>query len=799
MIRKNHRLLVTLLLTITAFSLSSIIFEWEWILRTQRNLPEDHATDKNDIMRDHHSSTSHDVHGAAKLNETYDMIDVNRTVFSDKRSGPKPKFIIKLLAYSRTLSAYRALKFLKEAYYDGDKVDLEVYVDHSPEVNSTLNAPCPAGYDPDYFQVDSSESLEIEKICQNWYPKLTTPEGGPLSKLNRSGYSNIYPQHLRDSAKKSHALLAYLTTFEWPYGRKTIHFRSVNVGLKNQWIEGWFPSSEHEFAYFVEDDVVVSKFYYRYLKKAVHTYYYDTSYSDSRIFGISTQKQAAGVCTDRDNRQVTINLSTEGRPYLFQSIGTWGQLLFPKHWIEFRLWYDQVRLDPSFDPLVAGTPHGSLRTNEWYLMGGEKLFTPYFIRFLQKKKWFSLYVNFPSKKYLSASHQEQGVSYGRTMGMNSGLVLNNTEISWPFPVVSSLIVLDTCAMPIKLGEVLRLPSTPDEISASADLHKFLKDNLYASKITWFIHGPDNPELFPIYLNAICNLESKNVENFIFVVGNEELARKLQERSAPVIIVPNMPQYNMTANEDVKEDFKFDGSPLIKQAAEGHDGFIVDSTKSFKRFYGKHNQRLAFNGEEQMRNAASYRSKIFYAVDLVANCSLHAGYNVIISSVLTTILDVSLFNLFSPNTEVMMPKKEDFPSIEPTDWVYIKSWSRTIRVFNQTLNATDNYIPVVARWRNGEIPKFFVISYFNTKAAITLRAVLKKQSAIRSYAMFYDYDCCMEWHNGTSVSVRSTLDQYYQLMYRSGLFSLDLRDMSCNRIGFHTPKLRNDIETAASAF
>lgn len=42
--------------------------------------------------------------------------------------------------------------------------------------------------------------------------------------------------------------------------------------------------------------------------------------------------------------------------FLYQLVGTWGQLLFPKPWKEFRIWYDTHKakgLKPFLDGMVV--------------------------------------------------------------------------------------------------------------------------------------------------------------------------------------------------------------------------------------------------------------------------------------------------------------------------------------------------------------------------------------------------------------------------------------------------------------
>ena len=48
-----------------------------------------------------------------------------------------------------------------------------------------------------------------------------------------------------------------------------------------------------------------------------------------------------------------IQLDGRTRLFLYQLVGTWGQLLFPKPWKEFRLWYDKHKAK-GIKPFLGG-------------------------------------------------------------------------------------------------------------------------------------------------------------------------------------------------------------------------------------------------------------------------------------------------------------------------------------------------------------------------------------------------------------------------------------------------------------
>ncbi|CAO2192876.1 unnamed protein product [Urochloa humidicola] len=157
------------------------------------------------------------------------------TLFRPAVSGPSPdprrfSLLIKLLAYDRPAALRRCLRSLAAADYDGDRVALHVLLDHRPP-NSSLH-----------------------------------------------------------SLAASREILDFVDAFPWPHGEKRVHYRAANAGLQAQWIEAWWPGSDDEFAFVVEDDLQVSPLYYRFLKRVVMKYYYNRENYRPYVFGASLQR-----------------------------------------------------------------------------------------------------------------------------------------------------------------------------------------------------------------------------------------------------------------------------------------------------------------------------------------------------------------------------------------------------------------------------------------------------------------------------------------------------------------------------
>lgn len=69
-----------------------------------------------------------------------------------------------------------------------------------------------------------------------------------------------------------------------------MQYRTGNVGLQAQWLEAWWPSSDHEFAFVVEDDLEVSPLFYKFLRGLIVKYYYNSSNFSQSIYGASLQR-----------------------------------------------------------------------------------------------------------------------------------------------------------------------------------------------------------------------------------------------------------------------------------------------------------------------------------------------------------------------------------------------------------------------------------------------------------------------------------------------------------------------------
>ncbi|KAM3348742.1 hypothetical protein ACQJBY_022161 [Aegilops geniculata] len=373
------------------------------------------------------------------------------------RPAPDPhrfSLLIKLLAYDRPAPLLRCLRSLAAADYDGDRVALHVLLDHLPPNSSA--------------------------------PLLAA----------------------------SHEILTAVDAFPWPHGEKRIHYRAANVGLQAQWIEAWWPGSNDEFAFVVEDDLEVSPLYYRFLKRVVMQYYYDRENYSPYVFGASLQRPRF-VAGKHGNK---IQLDSETRLFLYQMVGTWGQLLFPKPWKEFRLWYDEQKAK-GIKPILQG-----MKTTGWYRKMGERIWTPWFIKFVHSRGYFNIYTNFLKERALSISHRDAGVNYGRSVGPDSTLLdRNNLDFNiWQLQPLKKLKWYDFCFAEILPGRSVRKFSELGSVLKSVQLgNSVVLISLYSVEQR-------------IVRNLICHLEKTGMRNYVFLGDNSEFLDDLAHRGHAVI-------------------------------------------------------------------------------------------------------------------------------------------------------------------------------------------------------------------------------------------------------------------------
>ncbi|XP_038978751.1 uncharacterized protein LOC120109088 [Phoenix dactylifera] len=378
--------------------------------------------------------------------------------------NPNPQrfaITIKLLTFDRIDSLRRCLRSLSAADYGGDRVNLHVFVDHFRAID---------------------------------------PANG----------SALLDRKLEESRR----ILDLVDGFSWPHGEKLVHYRTANVGLQAQWLEAWWPKSDDDFAFVVEDDLELSPLYYKFLKELILKYYYDRSNYSPLIYGASLQRPRF-VAGKHGNK---LWLDSETHLFLYQMVGTWGQLLFPRPWKEFRLWYD-VHKAKGIKPILQG-----MVTTGWYKKMGDRIWTPWFIKYIHSRGYYNIYTHFLHERALSISYRDAGVNYGKTAGPDSKLLdKNSIDFDlWELQPLKNLKWYDFCFREVHLGRIVRRYEELESV-----LHSF-KEQKTIILVSLY------RTVQRIARNLICHLERVGLQNFILISDDSEFLIDLAQRGYSVI-------------------------------------------------------------------------------------------------------------------------------------------------------------------------------------------------------------------------------------------------------------------------
>lgn len=174
--------------------------------------------------------------------------------------------------------------------------------------------------------------------------------------------------------------------FDWKHGTKQIISHAGHLGLKRHILFCGALAKEHGAAIVLEDDLMVSPFFYDYACKA-YAYYKD----EANIAGISLYNyQVAESCF------LPFKAMDDGsQVYFMQVASSWGQLWTKEHWEGFEAWFAK-HPEPGNDSSIPGY------IRQW----GDRSWKKHFIHYLIAT---SKYFVFP-RLSLSTNFEDDGTN-----------------------------------------------------------------------------------------------------------------------------------------------------------------------------------------------------------------------------------------------------------------------------------------------------------------------------------------------------------------------------------------------------
>ncbi len=135
-----------------------------------------------------------------------------------------------------------------------------------------------------------------------------------------------------DKSNKTPDLLALAEDFKWDYGEKRIRVFDFRQGLRKHIISCGDLSFQYGSIIMLEDDVVVGKDFYQYVKEALKFYEYD-----EKIAGIALYSHKYNGYAGKRFEPIHNGYDT----FLGQFSITWGQCWTSQQWKNFKNWYEK--------------------------------------------------------------------------------------------------------------------------------------------------------------------------------------------------------------------------------------------------------------------------------------------------------------------------------------------------------------------------------------------------------------------------------------------------------------------------
>ncbi|XP_074331983.1 uncharacterized protein LOC141668848 isoform X2 [Apium graveolens] len=189
-------------------------------------------------------------------------------------------------------------------------------------------------------------------------------------------------------------------------------------------------------------------------------------------------------------------------------------------------------------------------TTGWYRKLGDKIWTPWFIKFIHARGYFNIYTNFLGDRALSVSHRDAGVNYGKSAGPDSYLL---DESSLDFNLLEMQPLSDLKWYDFCFREVL-----PGRVIEHVDELGSVLNSVHKSKTIILVSLYEISE--ELIRNLLCHFERLNILNYVFVGPDSSFLHDLARRGHPVIDTNKF--YNsIKARKSI--DFRESGLELVK--------------------------------------------------------------------------------------------------------------------------------------------------------------------------------------------------------------------------------------------
>lgn len=226
--------------------------------------------------------------------------------------------------------------------------------------------------------------------------------------------------------------------FEWRHGAKFVHTWDRHVGIWGQWLESYNGGEGTTPGLLLEDDLEVSKQYYRWLRRVFQLYG-----GRDDVFGYTLQRATLRANATGFGKR-PIQVREEEGVFFYLLVGSWGFMPVPTRWEEFRKWFREKSCEKGFRPYVNG-----LTPTKWYKREEPRrtMWTMWHIYYADMRKLYTVYANLKGPCTLAANWREPGLHFSEKKRGRNGKVTRVRDFGL---CINDVRALHLTTKPVKL-------------------------------------------------------------------------------------------------------------------------------------------------------------------------------------------------------------------------------------------------------------------------------------------------------------------------------------------------------------
>lgn len=329
-----------------------------------------------------------------------------------------------------------------------------------------------------------------------------------LNSLEKAEYGNdSVPLIVSLDKSDNDDVVQAATRFKWSHGIKEIRTFQERQGLKQHILSCGDYLEQYEALFILEDDIIVSPYFYQYGKSCINYYL-----SDERIEGIS-------LYSPRWNQNANLPfepLKTQYDTFFMQYAQSWGQIWLKDRWRKFKAWYEN-----NINFFEKKNVDNCMLIPEVLYTWGDNSWLKYHIAYcIIENKFFAYpYVSYSTVFAESGSHFKIGITRFQT-----DLMIYNIEQFKFSPFSDNTLFYDAFFENSQLKRCFQCENQDISIDLYGRRKYYNKYILSTQILPYRVEEEFALQLRPIEMNIIMNVKGTGIYLY-----NQDLQQKISKK------------------------------------------------------------------------------------------------------------------------------------------------------------------------------------------------------------------------------------------------------------------------------